>query len=181
MCRATGAAVAFIAVGSNIEPEHNILAALAALQDTVRVVASSTFYRTEPIGRTDQPRFINGVWRIETPLSPQDVRQRLLRPIETRLGRLRTQDKFAPRTIDLDLVLYNDAVLREGDLTLPHPDLARPFVYFPAIELLSQAGDLPDDLRARMKQLLPRSPQDADPGEPLHEFTQLIRERLCAK
>ena len=176
MCRETRAAVAFVAVGSNIESERNILAALAALQDTVRIVASSMFYRTEPIGRTDQPRFINGVWWIETSLAPLELRQQVLRPTEARLGRLRTRDRFGPRTIDLDLILYNDVVVREGDLILPHPDLARPFVYFPVIELLSPGNaDMPDDLRERMRQLLPPSPQCTNPGEPLPEFTRRVR------
>ena len=176
MCRETRAAVAFVAVGSNIESERNILAALAALQDTVRIVASSMFYRTEPIGRTDQPRFINGVWWIETSLAPLELRQQVLRPTEARLGRLRTQDKFGPRMIDLDLVLYNDAVVREGDLILPHPDISRPFVYFPVVELLSQDyGDMPDDLRKKMRRLLPPSLPDPDPGELLPEFTRRVR------
>ncbi len=179
MCKERGGAVAFVAVGSNIEPRKNILAALAALQESVRVIASSTFYRTEPIGLSDQPKFINGVLRIDTSLSPLEVKQRVLRPIEARLGRLRTQDKFSPRTIDLDLVLYNDAVVREGDLTLPHPDISRPFVYFPVVELLSQDyGDMLDDLRKKMRRLLPPRPQGADPGEPLPEFTRQIRELL---
>jgi 2-amino-4-hydroxy-6-hydroxymethyldihydropteridine diphosphokinase len=176
-----GGAVAFVAVGSNIEREKNILAALGALQENVRVVASSTFYRTEPIGRSGQPRFINGVWRIDTGLPPLDVRRQVLRLVEARLGRLRTQDKFGPRTIDLDLVLYNDVVVRQDDLTLPHPDIARPFVYSPVIELLSQGGaDMPDDLRERMKRLLPSGPQSLDLGEPLPEFTRQIREMLHA-
>jgi len=179
MCEKRGVAVAFVAVGSNIEPQKNILAALMALQEEARVVASSTFYRTEPIGRSDQPRFINGVWWIDTSLPPLEVRQRVLRPIEARLGRLRTQDKFGPRTIDLDLVLYNDAVVRENDLTLPHPDVTRPFVYFPVIELLARgSGDMSDDLRERMSRLLPRRPQNTEPGEPLPEFTRQIRESL---
>lgn len=179
MPEARGGSVALVAVGSNIEPEHNILAALAAIREDVRVVASSTFYRTEPIGRLDQPRYINGVWRIDTDLPPVEVRERILRPTEARLGRRRIGDKFGPRTIDLDLVLYDDRVVRASDFRLPHPDLHRPFVYFPVVELLSQdSGDVPGDLRERMRRLLPPAPQDADVGEPLPGFTRRIRDLL---
>ncbi|HPC96509.1 MAG TPA: 2-amino-4-hydroxy-6-hydroxymethyldihydropteridine diphosphokinase [Sedimentisphaerales bacterium] len=169
--------MAFISVGSNIEPERNIVAALGLLRDRTRVAGSSTFYRTAPVGRPDQMPFINGVWRIDTVLSPVLVRDELLRPIEGKLGRRRCADKFAPRTIDLDLVLYNDHVRKDEAVCLPHPDLVRPFVCVPVYELLDGADDIEPGLRCRMQKLLPDRP-NVRPGEPLNKLTNRLRHML---
>lgn len=168
--------VAFIGVGSNVEPEPNIVSALELLRSRARVTGSSTFYRTEPIGRPGQPTFINGVWRIDTALSPRQIRNELLRPIEEELGRRRCADKFAPRTIDLDLLLCDDLVV-DG---LPHPDLARPFVCGPVHELLDGAADIEPSLRSRMQRLLPDRP-DVAPGGPLIELTSRLRQMLTCR
>lgn len=169
--------VAFVSVGANIEPQRNIRAALAALNEQTRVAGSSTFYQTEPLGRRDQPRYINGVWRIETHIRAPRVKAALLQPIEQCLGRVRTGDKYAPRTIDLDLILYEDLVIDEEELTLPHPDIARPFVYFPLVELLTEMSPEPSgDLAARMRLLLPAAVPREPPGEPLERFTQELKQ-----
>ncbi|NLE58671.1 MAG: 2-amino-4-hydroxy-6-hydroxymethyldihydropteridine diphosphokinase [Planctomycetes bacterium] len=127
---------AFIAVGSNIEPERNVARALQFLQQQVRVAASSTFYWTTPVGRLDQPRFLNGVWRVETCLSPSSLKFDVLRDIESKLGRVRTMDKYAPRTIDLDVLLHGRVVLSDPDLQIPDPDIReRPFIVVPLLEL----------------------------------------------
>lgn len=168
--------IAFIGVGSNVEPEQNVVAALERLRDKTYVTGSSTFYRTEPIGRPDQPWFVNGVWRIDTTLSPTQIRGELLRPIEEALGRRRCDDKFAPRTIDLDLLLDDDLVI-DG---LPHPDLARPFACIPVRELLDDAPDIEPGLRARMLALLPPMRTDAQPGEPLCALTSQLRQILTS-
>jgi len=177
MYDAQGLSVAFISVGSNIQPEPSIVAALEFLRSRVRVTGFSTFYRTAPVGRPDQPEFINGVWRIDTALSPTQIRDELLRPIEEELGRRRCADKFAPRTIDLDLVLCGDLVRDDGAVRLPHPDLTRPFVCVPVYELLDGAGDIEPGLRRRMQRLLPDRP-DVPPGEPLNELTSRLRRML---
>jgi len=168
--------VAFIAVGSNIEPRANIVAALTALMKSAQVVCSSTFYRTEALGPETQPPFINGVWQVHSEMGPVQIREDLLRPIESKLGRRSVEDKFAPRTIDLDLVLYNDLVIDEMDLRLPHPDIARPFVCVPVLELLEE--DRPGverDLRKRMMRLLPQDVRQAAPGEVLEDFTHRLQ------
>lgn len=174
-----GKSIAFIAVGANIEPEKNICAALAALQKKACVVASSTFYRTEPIGGRNQPKYINGVWRIGTDVSPVTIRNAFLRPIESQLGRCRTGDRLAPRTIDLDLVLYNDLAVNDAELELPHPDVARPFVYVPVVELLkARPGDIEEGLLGRIMRLLPTHAAKIPPGEALPGFTQQLRQLL---
>ncbi len=127
---------AFVAVGSNINPARNVRAAIRALAERVRVAAISTVYRTEPECRPGQPPFYNCVIEIETGLSPRTFKFQLLRGIEAALGRQRTADKDAPRTIDLDLLLYDDLVLNTSGLVLPDPDIARrPFLAIPLSEL----------------------------------------------
>jgi len=119
----------FIGVGANIDPETNILAALEALSGTVRITGVSTFYRTEAIGRPSQPAYLNGVVRAETERPPRALKFEVLREIEAALGRVRTEDRYAARPIDLDVLIYGDAVLDEPGLELPDPEVReRPFL-----------------------------------------------------
>ncbi len=128
---------AFIAVGSNIEAERNVADALELLGRRVRIVAVSRFYWTPALGAPDSsPDFLNGVVEIETELEPRELKQSALLEVEGLLGRERGAEKFAPRTIDLDLVLYGDVVCSEEGLVLPAPEiLERPFVALPLLEL----------------------------------------------
>lgn len=135
---------AFIAVGSNIEPERNVPAALERLTESERVTGTSTFYWTEPLGRPGQPPFLNGAWRVETERSARGLKLDVLRPIESALGRVRGEDKCAPRTIDLDVAIYGDEVIEEPDLTVPDPDIReRVFLAAPLLELAPELR-LPD-------------------------------------
>jgi len=175
MGETAGQSLAFIAVGSNIEPQKNIAVALVALAEEANVISSSTFYRTEPIGRSEQPPFINGVWQVGTTVQPERIRSDLLCPIEEMLGRQRTADKFAPRTIDLDLVLYDDLVRNDADLKLPHPDIVRPFVHGPIRELLERdSSDGDAGLKSRIARLLPGDIPHIQPGQALAEFTRRL-------
>jgi len=127
---------AFISIGSNIDPETNVRNALLRLARAVRVAAVSTVSRTEPVGPPGQPPFYNCVAEIETDAAPRDLKFVVLRRIESELGRTRSSDKFAARTIDLDLILYDDLVMTTDDLTLPDPDIVRrPFLAIPLAEL----------------------------------------------
>ncbi len=118
-----------MSVGSNIEPEKNIRSSLRLLGERVTIRAISTVFRTEPVGPAGQPSFYNCVADVETGLAPIDLKRQVLRGIETALGRTRTADKYAPRTIDLDLILYDGIVMKSDDLVLPDPDiLKRPFL-----------------------------------------------------
>lgn len=136
----SGHAVAFVAVGSNLEPEKNIPAAERLLAKRVRVLARSAFYRNSALGRPEQPDFVNGAWMIETDLPPRALKFDVLRIIEAELGRVRTADKFAPRTIDLDLVLYDNQEVDDPDLRLPDPEMgARLFLAAPLLDLGADA------------------------------------------
>ena len=123
-----------IGLGSNIEAKSNTAKAICCLRDRFDLVATSTFYTSEPVGRLDQPAFINGVVRLQTPLTASELKAQLL-AIEAELGRIRDpNDKCGPRTIDLDIIAYGDQAI--DDLQIPDPNLeARWFVTIPAAEL----------------------------------------------
>ena len=126
----------YIAVGSNIAPRKNIARALDLLKGRVEVRSSSTFYRTKPLLRENQSVFYNGVWGIRTGLSPRELKFDVLRGIEDTLGRVRTGDPHAARTIDLDLILYGETVIDEPDLRIPDKDITtRAFIAVPLLEL----------------------------------------------
>ena len=129
-------ALVYIGVGSNIDPERNIPSALEALLlANLRVTRSSSFYRTDPIGRPEQAPYANGVWQAVTGLSPHELKA-LLRRIERRLGRVRSSDKFAARTIDLDILLFDDLELSDEEVSIPDPHiLERGFLARCLIEL----------------------------------------------
>jgi 2-amino-4-hydroxy-6-hydroxymethyldihydropteridine diphosphokinase len=128
---------ALVGIGSNQQdPVHQVCEAFAALArlPSTRLMARSSLYRTAPVGKLDQPDFVNAVARLETALPPEALLQALL-AIESSQGRVRGE-RNAPRTLDLDLLLYDDLVLDRPGLTLPHPRLhARAFVLAPLSEL----------------------------------------------
>lgn len=128
---------AYIALGANLgDPASTVRAAFGALANLPdsRVVRCSALYRTAPIGIVDQPEFINAVALLETTLAPVALLGELL-DIEQRFGRQRGA-KNGPRTLDLDLLLYDDCHVELPELTLPHPRLhLRAFVLQPLAEL----------------------------------------------
>jgi 2-amino-4-hydroxy-6-hydroxymethyldihydropteridine diphosphokinase len=115
----------FVALGSNIEPEANLRRVVQLLAECCRLLAVSPVYETLPVGTTDQPNFLNAAALIETDLSPEALKGDVLQPIERRLGRRRTADKNAPRTIDLDIALYGQCVIEVGGRRIPDPDILR--------------------------------------------------------
>ena len=128
---------AYVALGANLEdPVVQVragLAALATLPHTQFLVQSS-LYRTAPVGYADQPDFINAVAAVDTALSPRELLDALL-AIELNHGRVR-QFANAPRTLDLDVLLYDDVKVNESGLTIPHPRMhERAFVLAPLVEI----------------------------------------------
>jgi 2-amino-4-hydroxy-6-hydroxymethyldihydropteridine diphosphokinase len=126
----------FVGLGSNLgDRERNLLEAVGRLGE-IGLVRVSAFRDTDPLGVVDQPNFLNAVAELSSDLSPRELLDRLLE-IELELGRDRTKaERWGPRTIDLDLLLYGDEVIDEPGLTLPHPRLAqRRFVLEPLHEL----------------------------------------------
>lgn len=128
--------ISYIGIGSNIEPQYHIEQALKILKNYVNIKKISTFYKTEPVLRKNQNYFFNGVWEISTSIKAFDLKYSILRDIERMLLRSRQVDKHAPRTIDLDILLYGNAVVRDNFLQIPDPDIyTRPFIYVPLYEL----------------------------------------------
>jgi 2-amino-4-hydroxy-6-hydroxymethyldihydropteridine diphosphokinase len=119
------ATVAYVAIGSNLgDREATIARALELLHDPPAVVVGpvATLRETAPVGVVDQPPFLNSAVRLATTLGARELLDRLL-DVERSLGRVRTGERWGPRTLDLDLLLYGDAVLDEPGLTVPHPRL----------------------------------------------------------
>ena len=131
-----------IALGSNIEKERNLPLAIELLRELCNVTAVSPIYETEPVGLLNQPTFFNAAILIQTDLTASEIKQQVINVIEARLKRVRQPDKNAPRTIDADIVLFNDAVFEydSGDGRLhpiPDPDLLRfAHVAVPVADLL---------------------------------------------
>jgi 2-amino-4-hydroxy-6-hydroxymethyldihydropteridine diphosphokinase len=124
----------FVAAGSNIEPEKNLAQAARAMARAFPDVRFSPWYRNEAVG-FEGDDFINFVAGFTTDLSVHDVVKRL-REIETACGRPREAPKWAPRSMDLDILLYGDLVHEEPGLKLPRPDLVkRPFMLGPMADL----------------------------------------------
>uniref|UniRef100_UPI0032165E24 2-amino-4-hydroxy-6- hydroxymethyldihydropteridine diphosphokinase n=1 Tax=uncultured Draconibacterium sp. TaxID=1573823 RepID=UPI0032165E24 len=102
--------VVIIGIGSNIEADKNIKKALEVLRTKMQVLKVSSMIRTKPIGIEDQPDFTNGAVKIQTALNKKDLNQ-LLKSIEDQMGRDRSVPKFGPRSIDLDIVVWNGEIV----------------------------------------------------------------------
>jgi len=131
----------FIGLGSNLDDPlaqiRGALSTLAAMLET-RLVRHSSFYRNPPVGYLDQPEFVNAVAEIRTRLAPRDLLDQVL-ALERNQGRTRDFAN-APRTIDLDILLYGGHVVNEPGLTIPHPRmLERAFVLVPLAEIAPDA------------------------------------------
>jgi 2-amino-4-hydroxy-6-hydroxymethyldihydropteridine diphosphokinase len=128
---------AYVGLGSNLDGPiprvREAIARLDGIRDT-RLVAASSLYASAPVGYADQPDFVNAVARVSTDLSPRELLEALL-DIERAQGRRRDFPN-APRTLDLDLLLYGDAVVHEEGLCVPHPRMVqRAFVLAPLFEI----------------------------------------------
>jgi 2-amino-4-hydroxy-6-hydroxymethyldihydropteridine diphosphokinase len=130
-------ALVYIGLGANLgDRETTIRRALQLLEggDTT-VLEVSTLRETDPVGYEEQPRFLNGAAAVQTELEPRQLLDRLL-AVELELGRDRSGPRFGPRTIDLDLLLYDGRSVSEPGLEIPHPSLhERAFVLEPLLEL----------------------------------------------
>ncbi len=171
---------AYIAVGSNINPADNVRMAMSNIAKQAHLSGISMVYRTAAIGRRghpqeSQPPYYNCVAGIETELPPQVLKRSVLQSIEDNLGRIRSADKFASRTIDLDLIVYGDSMIEEEGLVLPDPEiLVRPFLAIPLFELapdlvLAGSGRPIAEIAARMEQ---------GGMQPLEKYTQELRAAL---
>ena len=129
--------LAYVGIGSNLErPREQVLQAFEELGKipATRLTRKSSLYRSAPMGYADQPDFVNAVAELDSELSPPELLEQL-KKIEQRHGRARSFPN-APRTLDLDLLLFGDETVRGDDLVLPHPRLhERAFVLKPLVEI----------------------------------------------
>ncbi len=137
----------YIGLGSNLaEPERQLrdaIAALAGIANT-ELMAVSSFYASDPLGPSDQPRYVNAVAALDTRLAPLQLLD-ALQAIELAQGRQRKAERWGPRTLDLDILLFGNRSLSEPRLTVPHYHMhARPFVLYPLAELVPTGFHLPD-------------------------------------
>ncbi|EPF20859.1 2-amino-4-hydroxy-6-hydroxymethyldihydropteridinepyrophosphokinase [Cedecea davisae] len=130
--------LAYIALGSNqaspLEQVSSALDALAAIPHS-RVVATSSFYRTPPLGPQDQPDYLNAAVVLETDLPAEALLDQTQR-IELEHGRVRKEERWGPRTLDLDIMLFGSEVIHTERLTVPHYDMKnRAFMLVPLLEI----------------------------------------------
>ena len=129
----------YLSLGSNLgDRATNLRQAIAELARQASIAATSSLYETEPVEVTDQPWFLNCAVALDTETNPDDLLQHLL-IIEKRMGRERTQPK-GPRIIDIDILLFGNAIVKLPGLTVPHPALhQRRFVLVPLAEIAPEA------------------------------------------
>ncbi|EIE3540524.1 2-amino-4-hydroxy-6-hydroxymethyldihydropteridine diphosphokinase [Escherichia coli] len=130
--------VAYIAIGSNLaSPLEQVNAALKALGDIPesRILVVSSFYRTPPLGPQDQPDYLNAAVALKTTLAPEELLNHTQR-IELQQGRVRKAERWGPRTLDLDIMLFGNEVINTERLTVPHYDMKnRGFMLWPLFEI----------------------------------------------
>jgi 2-amino-4-hydroxy-6-hydroxymethyldihydropteridine diphosphokinase len=153
-----GESKAYIGLGGNLgDAAETVRVARRAIAAApgVRELACSSLYRSAPMGPSDQPDYVNAVMAVATTLAPLELLHALQR-IEQSHGRVRTGERWGPRTLDLDLLLYDDLVLDTEVLTLPHPGIAeREFVLYPLAEI---APDLHIPERGPLRELVRNCP-----------------------
>ena len=126
----------YLSLGSNIEPEKNIYEALKLLSENVTILEVSTVYLTDPLRQKYLAKFYNCVVKIQTELGPEELKFKILRTIEEKLGRRRSKNKYASRTIDIDILLFGNLYLSKENLIIPDPEIEkRPFLAIPLYEI----------------------------------------------
>ncbi|WP_278808162.1 2-amino-4-hydroxy-6-hydroxymethyldihydropteridine diphosphokinase [Obesumbacterium proteus] len=128
----------YIALGSNLaNPLHQVQSALNALAELpqTKLIATSSLYRTPPLGPQDQPDYLNAVVALDTDLSAENLLDHTQK-IELEHGRVRKDERWGPRTLDLDVLLFGDEIINTERLTVPHYDMKnRQFMLYPLAEI----------------------------------------------
>lgn len=127
---------AYLSLGSNIEPQYNLPRAVGYLSQFGLVRKASTVWETLPVGPTGQPIYLNAAVLLQTSLSAKCLRLEVIARVEVAMGRIRTGDRYAPRTIDIDIMLFDRAILDIGHRHIPDPEIyERKFVALTLAEI----------------------------------------------
>jgi len=156
----------YLSLGSNIQPEQNLPAAVRLISRFGEIVAASTVYESRPLGGAAQPNYLNAAVWVRSPLAPEAFQTLAIGTVEMELGRVRTADRFAPRTIDIDILLCNDETRTIGHRAIPRAEiLAHDFVAVPLGEIAPDKrhpvtgqtlGEIASQWGARPRGLIPR-------------------------
>lgn len=130
--------IAYIALGANLgdplKQAHDAIEAIKQLPQT-QILQISPFYRSKPLGPQNQPDYLNAVIKLTTLLSPTTLLS-VLQRIEKQLGRVRKANRWGPRTLDLDILLYDKLIINSENLIIPHYDMQhREFVLYPLFDI----------------------------------------------
>lgn len=151
--------LAYIGLGSNLEdPEKQVLRAVQTLRQLpeIELLNRSSLYRSPPMGMAEQPDFVNAVAKISTDLYPMELLA-ILQEIEQQHQRVRTAQRWGPRTLDLDILLYGDLQMHTKELQIPHPGISeREFVLIPLQEM---EEDLMIPGKGSLRELIDKLPE----------------------
>ena len=154
----------YLSLGSNINKEYNLPAAVRLLAQHGDLLAASAVYETAPVGNSHDPAFFNAAVTLRTALSPAQLKGEVLAQIEQQLGRQRSADPNAARTIDLDIALFNHEIYVWGTYRVPDPDILRfAHVALPLADLIPdykhpETGETLQIIAARLVASLPHPP-----------------------
>lgn len=168
-----------LGLGTNLAREENLRGALIELSRRLPVRAVSSAWETAPVGPAGQPRYYNAAALLETELGPEELKSSVLRPIERALGRRRSEDRYAPRPIDLDITLWEEAVFRFDTWSVPDPDLLTCLhVALPLAEIAPhlkhpETGERMEEIARRLAR-----PSCSRPGPPSAKARSATRDRL---
>lgn len=171
ICRMTSSATAFLSLGSNLGDRlKNLQQAVAVINLLAAVpftIKTSKVYETAAWGKTDQPAFLNAVMSLQTSLSPHQLLNKILEA-EQLMGRVR-DEKWGPRTIDIDILYYNNDIMQHDALVVPHPEIAqRRFVLQPLCDLA------PDFMHPVLHQTSRQLLDNCADVLPVHIFTEKL-------
>ena len=166
--------IAYVSIGSNIgDSLKHCKSAINSLNDKggVRIFSHSRYFHTAPVGYLDQPWFVNAVFALKTDLAPFALLRRL-QGVQRLYGREKGGIRFGPRILDLDILFYNDIVINNPALIVPHPRITeRRFVLEPLCDIAPAL--IYPGLGVSVRQLLDRLPSDAEGCKPIESGIEL--------
>ena len=175
----------YLSIASNINPEANIYKATLELSQTCNIVAVSRCFVTDAIPAPDQPPtkdlpyYINCVALVETNVEAEALKFDVLRPLEAQLGRVRTTDKYAPRPMDLDILLFNEDVIQQENLAIPDKDIRKRWFLAQGIADIKPELILPDTNESLASILQPLLDDFYAKGESFREDNELRQKMLA--